>query len=138
MLFRSGFGSKMVVTGGVSATYGSDGVAGVANFILDNHFHGLTIQGDSGITRYGDGFNYSGGIAGGWNFAGGRGHIMVEGELAHRDGIFNTDDRDWNQTGYVRIQDPNWVQNVSTTPRFIASLTQIGRASCRERVLACV
>jgi iron complex outermembrane receptor protein len=118
-----------VVTGGVSATYGSDGVAGVVNFILDNHFHGLTIQGDSGITRYGDGFNYSGGIAGGWNFAGGRGHIMVQGEIAHRDGIFNTNDRDWNQTGYVRIQDPNWVQNVSTTPRFIASLTQIGAAN---------
>jgi len=118
-----------VVTGGVSATYGSDGVAGVVNFILDNHFHGLSIQGDSGITRYGDGFNYSGGIAGGWNFAGGRGHIMVQGEIAHRDGIFNTNDREWNQTGYVRIQDPNWVQNVSTTPRFIANLTQIGAAN---------
>ena len=118
-----------VVTGGVSATYGSDGVAGVVNFILDDHFHGVTIQGDSGITRYGDGFNYSGGIAGGWTFADGRAHFMVQGEIAHRDGIFETSERDWNQTGYVRIQDPNWVQNVSTTPRFIASLTQIGAAN---------
>src|SRR5436305_1465185 len=108
-----------VVTGGVSATYGSDADAGVINFILDNHFHGLTVQGDSGITRHGDGFNYSGGIAGGWNFAGGRGHIMVEGDVAHRDGIFETSERAWNQTGYVRIQDPNWVSNVSTTPRFL-------------------
>jgi iron complex outermembrane receptor protein len=118
-----------VVTGGVSATYGSDGVAGVVNFILDNHFHGLTIQGDSGITRYGDGFNYSGGVAGGWNFGGGRGHFMVQGEIAHHDGVFESSERAWNQTGYVRIQDPNWVANVSTTPRFIASLTQIGAAN---------
>ena len=117
-----------VVTGGVSATYGSDAVAGVVNFILDNHFHGVTIQGDSGITRYGDGFNYSGGIAAGFNFADGRAHFMVQGEIAHRDGIFETSERDWNQTGYVRIQDPNWVSNVSTTPRFLIR-TMVGAAN---------
>ncbi len=117
-----------VVTGGASATYGSDAVGGVVNFILDKKFKGLKIQADSGVTTYGDGFNYSFGAAGGMSFAGGRGHILVSGEIAHRDGIFDTIDRDWNHTGYVRIQDPNWVSGVSTTPRYLIR-TQVGAAN---------
>ena len=117
-----------VVTGGASATYGSDAVGGVVNFILDKKFTGLKIQADSGVTTYGDGFNYSFGAAGGMSFAGGRGHILLSAEIAHRDGIFDTIDRDWNHTGYVRIQDPNWVSGVSTTPRYLIR-TQVGAAN---------
>ena len=107
-----------VVTGGASAAYGSDAVSGVVNFVLDKKLEGLRISADSGVTTYGDGFNYSGSIAGGKSFAGGRGHILFNAEIAHRDGIFEVD-RDWNATGYVRIQDPNWVAGVSTTPRYL-------------------
>jgi outer membrane receptor protein involved in Fe transport len=106
-----------VVTGGASAAYGSDAVAGVVNFILDKKFEGLKVNADSGITQYGDGANYSASIAGGWSFGGGRGHLIVSGEYAHRDGIFEVD-RDWNAMGYVRIQDPNWT-STSTTPQFL-------------------
>ena len=116
-----------VVTGGASATYGSDAVGGVINFILDKDFTGLNIQGDIGITSRGDGFNYSVGVAGGWSFAGGRGHLLVAGEIAHGDGIFDVADRAWNQTGYVRIQDPNWTAT-STTPRFLIR-RQVGAAN---------
>ncbi len=118
--------SVEIVTGGASAAYGSDAVAGVANFILDNKFTGLKISGDSGVTTYGDGFNYSFSAAGGMSFAGGRGHILLSGEIAHRDGIFEVD-RDWNHTGYVRIQDPNWTAT-STTPRFLIR-RQVGAAN---------
>lgn len=116
-----------VVTGGASATYGSDAVGGVVNFILDKKFKGLRIEGDSGITTYGDGFNYSFSAAGGMSFAGGRGHLLLSGEVAHRDGIFDTNDRDWNHTGFVRIQDPNWTA-ASTTPQFLIR-TQVGAAN---------
>ena len=34
-----------IVTGGASAVYGSDAVAGVVNFVLDKDFTGLTLQG---------------------------------------------------------------------------------------------
>lgn len=115
-----------VVTGGASATYGSDAVGGVVNFILDKDFEGLRMQGDVGITTYGDGFNYSFGVAGGLSFADGRGRLIVSGEIAHRDGIFSVD-RDWNATGFVRIQDPNWTAN-STTPRFLIR-RQVGAAN---------
>ena len=39
-----------IVTGGASASYGSDAVAGVVNFILDNDFEGLRVEADTGIT----------------------------------------------------------------------------------------
>lgn len=117
-----------VVTGGASASYGSDAVAGVVNFILDNDFEGLKIEADTGITNYGDGFNYSISAAAGLAFADNRGRLLLSGEIAHRDGIFSTDDREWNQRGYVRFEDPTWTVN-STNPRYITTLLQVGAAN---------
>lgn len=117
-----------IVTGGASASYGSDAVAGVVNFILNNNFNGLRIEGDSGVTSRGDGFNYSFSAAWGVSFADGRGRFMVSGEISHRDGIFDVADREWNQRGYVRIQDPTWVFS-STNPQFITTRLQVGAAN---------
>jgi len=119
--------SVEIVTGGASAAYGSDAVAGVVNFILDKKYEGIKVSADSGITTYGDGGNYSGSLTIGKSFAGGRGHILLDGEIAHRDGIFQVD-RDWNATGYVRVQDPNWT-STSTTPKFLTTLRQVGAAN---------
>src|SRR6188768_4398106 len=44
-----------IVTGGASAVYGSDAVAGVVNFVLDTDFKGLAVKADAGISKYGDG-----------------------------------------------------------------------------------
>lgn len=118
--------SVEISTGGASAAYGSDAVAGVVNFILDKKYEGLKISADSGITTYGYGANYSFNAAAGKSFAGGRGHILLNAEVAHRDGIFSVD-RDWNATGYVRIQDPNWTAT-STTPQFLIR-KQVGAAN---------
>ena len=117
-----------VVTGGASASYGSDAIAGVVNFILDKDYTGLKVQGDAGITTYGDDFNYSFSGAAGLSFADGRGHVLLSGEIAHADGIFNLNDRDWNHTGYVRIQDPTWV-NGSPNPQYITTQRNIGAAN---------
>jgi iron complex outermembrane receptor protein len=43
-----------VVTGGASATYGSDAVAGAVNFVLDTRYQGLKADLSGGITTYGD------------------------------------------------------------------------------------
>ncbi|WP_240700082.1 TonB-dependent receptor plug domain-containing protein [Sphingomonas gei] len=119
-----------VSTGGASSAYGSDAVAGVVNFVLNKKFEGLRVTADSGITTYGDGSNYSGSIAGGTSFASGRGHVLFNAEIAHRDGIFEVDavDRKWNHTGYVRIQDPTWTA-ASTTPQYITTRRQIGASN---------
>lgn len=119
--------SVEVVTGGASSAYGSDAVAGVVNFVLDKKYTGLKVAIDSGITDEGDGANYSFGVTGGLSWGSeGRGHFLVNAELAHRDGIFDVD-REWNATGFVRIQDPNWTAT-STTPQFLIR-RQVGAAS---------
>jgi iron complex outermembrane recepter protein len=46
-----------VVTGGASASYGSDAVAGVVNFVLDNRFEGLKVDVNYGQTAYHDAQN---------------------------------------------------------------------------------
>lgn len=119
-----------VVTGGASAAYGSDAVGGVVNFVLNKKLEGLRVNGEAGVTTYGDGFNYSGSVSGGTSFAGGRGHVLFNAEIAHQDGIFEIDpiDRGWNHTGYARAENPNWTAN-STVPRFITTLRQIGAAN---------
>ena len=117
-----------MVTGGASAAYGSDAVAGVTNFILNNKYEGLKFEGDIGVTERGDGFNYSGALTGGLSFAEGRGRLIVSGEIAHTDGIFAVgQDRGWNHTGFVRIQNPLWSTN-ATVPRFLFR-TQVGQAN---------
>ncbi|HYW17682.1 MAG TPA: TonB-dependent receptor plug domain-containing protein [Allosphingosinicella sp.] len=100
-----------VVTGGASSAYGSDAVAGVVNFVLNKKLEGLRIEGDIGITTVGDNFNYSGSIAGGTSFAGGRGHVVFNAEIAHQDGIFSVDpkERPWNHRGYLAFANPDYV-----------------------------
>ncbi len=111
--------SVEVVTGGASAAYGSDAVAGVVNFALNNKFEGLKIEGDSGITQEGDGFSYSFSAAAGMAFAGGRGHVLLSGEVAHNDGILQVD-RDWNQIGFLRFENPAYLANANSgAPQYI-------------------
>lgn len=47
-----------IVTGGSSAVYGSDAVAGVVNFILKDEYDGIGIRAQSGITDEGDNPRY--------------------------------------------------------------------------------
>ncbi len=66
-----------VITGGASATYGSDAVAGVVNFKLKHKFSGVEIDVQHGATTKGDGAtNQISGIIGG-GFGEGRGHAML-------------------------------------------------------------
>src|SRR3954454_10542287 len=41
-----------VLTGGASATYGSDAVAGVVNFVMKRNFQGVQIDGQFGIAQH--------------------------------------------------------------------------------------
>ena len=89
--------SVETTTGGASAAYGSDAVAGVVNFVLDTNFTGLELSAQGGITDRSDGENYEVSAAYGTSFAGGRGHFLVSGEYYNQDGIQNYQGRDWYQ-----------------------------------------
>lgn len=76
-----------VVTGGASAVYGSDAITGVVNFVLDKNFDGVKYSFNSGISDYGDGLSYQGGVAAGTSLLGGRAHIEGSLQYYKADGI---------------------------------------------------
>jgi len=88
------------VTGGASAAYGSEAIAGVVNVILDTRFSGLKAQFDYGVTTHGDGDDIHGALAGGTSFANGRGHIVLGFEYERQDAISGCGQvRDWCANG---------------------------------------
>jgi iron complex outermembrane receptor protein len=60
--------SVEVMTGGASAVYGSEAVAGVVNFILKDDFEGLSFRGQTGRTSHGDNDRHLMAITAGKNF----------------------------------------------------------------------
>ena len=95
--FPGGLVSRVdVVTGGASAVYGSDALAGVVNFVLDKEYTGIKGDIQGGITTYGDDENYKISISAGTPFAGGRGHFLFFGEHTYSAGIKGDGDRPWN------------------------------------------
>jgi iron complex outermembrane receptor protein len=83
--------STDVVTGGASAVYGSDAIAGVVNFRLRTDLEGVLIGGSQSITEEGDGHRYNINAAIGTTFADGRGHVVAYGEYYSRSSIFQDD-----------------------------------------------
>jgi len=119
-----------VVTGGASAAYGSDALSGVVNFVLNKNFTGLKGEASGGVTTYGDDRRWSASLAGGFAFAGGRGHVLVSGEIAHADGIYGTGDRAWNKTGtFIIDTNPAYVAGNGQPERLVASGAQISNST---------
>ncbi|WP_294392504.1 TonB-dependent receptor [uncultured Sphingomonas sp.] len=91
-----------VVTGGASASYGSDAVGGVVNFVTDTRFEGIKGNIQGGITRYGDDEQGLVQLAVGKAFLDNRLHVILSGEYDHEGGVgagdFGTDlagSRNW-------------------------------------------
>src|SRR5690606_11081717 len=77
-----------VVTGGASAAYGSDAIAGVVNVILDKDFEGLRAQVDFGQTTESDGDDTHVSLGFGMPFGDSdRGHLLIGAELQQQDAI---------------------------------------------------
>lgn len=106
-----------VVTGGASAVYGSDALAGVVNFILDKEYVGTKVALDGGITQYGDGENYKFTLTHGASFADGRGHLLLSGEYNEDKGVIGNDRR-WADQSYLMMDNPAYASD-PTQPRLI-------------------
>ena len=57
-----------IITGGDSAVYGSDALAGVVNFVLKDHFSGVQLRGQAGISEHADAGNQFISVLAGQNF----------------------------------------------------------------------
>lgn len=96
------------VTGGASAAYGTDAVAGVVNFRLNTAFSGLKSMIQGGTTTYRDGDNYKFGVAYGTDF-GQHSHVIASAEFYRIDPIAGLDSlkaRDYYQLR-SQVTNPN-------------------------------
>lgn len=104
------------VTGGATAAYGTDAVAGAVNFILDTDFEGFKANVSGGANDNGDGNHYETSFAAG--FALGKDdktHLLVSLEKAEQDPIWGDqiDDYDWY---HARALVNNPAPGAGTTP----------------------
>ena len=109
-----------VVTGGASAAYGSDAVAGVVNILLDTRFSGIKGSAQYGVNDIGDGDQYMLSLAAGTGFADGRGHIILGVEYSDDKGSRDCYSRDWCAQSYNTVANP--FVTGSTTQRVGAGL----------------
>jgi iron complex outermembrane receptor protein len=107
-----------VVTGGASAQYGSDAVAGVVNILLKKKMDGLELTAQSGISEQGDNFRYRLGGVGGFSFGGDRGHVVAAIEAAKSSEIDDIYDRDWGRDEYLVVANPNYASTNPAVPGF--------------------
>jgi len=80
-----------VLTGGASAVYGSDAVAGVVNIILKKNFEGIAFDGQYGASAESDSEETQVGLTFGTNTADDRGNIMAHVGYTKQGGVFSRD-----------------------------------------------
>jgi outer membrane receptor protein involved in Fe transport len=101
-----------IVTGGASAIYGSDAVAGVVNYVMNKEFTGLQVKADYGLSKYGDGDQYQLGAAWGTSLFEDRGHFQVSARYRQQDMIpmaerpYAEDEQAWLLTGNGSLANP--------------------------------
>jgi outer membrane receptor protein involved in Fe transport len=85
-----------IVTGGASASWGSDAVAGVVNYVLDHDFVGVKANVSGAVTTYGDDEQAIVSVTAGTRFLNDRAHFIVSGEIHRNDGVpRGIGGRDW-------------------------------------------
>ncbi len=77
-----------IITGGATAVYGSDAIAGVVNFLLRDDFDGFSLDASFGTTEQGDSDVRDLNVAFGHNFASGRGNVVLYAGALERDATF--------------------------------------------------
>ena len=90
-----------IVTGGASAAYGSDAIAGVVNINLRKDIQGFDFQADYGQTAENDGDRYHFALAGGTHLLNDRAKVVFGAEYDHQQGIGNCFVRDWCRPAQV-------------------------------------
>jgi len=79
--------SMETVTGGASAAYGTNAVAGAVNFILDTDYKGIKVKYQYGETEKGHNANYEFQVAAGFAL-GDKTHVLISVEKTGQDDIF--------------------------------------------------
>ena len=111
-----------VVTGGASALYGANAVAGVVNLILDTKLNGIKGEVSYGVTRKGDADSFNASIAAGTSFGGDRGHVVVGVEFADEKPAGDCFTRDWCSSSIQLFNNPGFNTDPAKSNGLPASL----------------
>ena len=111
------------ITGGASAVYGADAMAGVVNFILKDDFEGVEMDFQTGATTEGDGEETRFTSLLGVNAGDGDGNVMLGIEWYHRGDVLLYD-RDFYRNGWFDpgsnaggfLQAPGYSPNTTNQP----------------------
>ncbi|WP_129790483.1 TonB-dependent siderophore receptor [Sphingosinicella sp. CPCC 101087] len=107
-----------VVTGGASAAYGSDAVAGVTNLIINRDLRGVRSTVQYGMSEEGDNDELLVSLAYGTDFGSDRWRFIVGAEYVNNQGAGDCYTRDWCAESWNTVNNP-FVPG-STTERVIA------------------
>jgi iron complex outermembrane receptor protein len=109
-----------VITGGATAAYGSDAIAGVVNVILNKNLQGMRAQIDIGRTGQSDGDDLHGSFGFGTAFGDNdRGHILFGIEAQQQDPIGPcADNRDWCKESWAIHTNPGFASG-NGQPNFV-------------------
>lgn len=80
-----------IVTGGASAVYGSDAIAGVVNFILKDDFEGVELSANNEQTMKNDGAHQDYSLTVGGNFAEDRGNMVFNVGFTRQEAVYQGD-----------------------------------------------
>jgi iron complex outermembrane recepter protein len=89
-------GGMEVITGGASAVYGADALAGVTNIKFRDNYEGLTVRVRGGQNEVGDGREYQVATLFGSDVADGRAHVLVGVEYSKRETTL------WNERDFFK------------------------------------
>ena len=95
-----------LLTGGASAAYGSDALAGVINFILKDDIEGFEVSGGTEQTESGDGQLSNINLTYGGNFSSYKGTFLTHFDYLERRPIYY-EDREFSQYALEEITDEN-------------------------------
>ena len=131
-----------IITGGASSTYGSDAIAGVANFKLKHNFSGLVMDYQYNIAEKGDGEEHKINVTAGGNFAGDRGNATLSFGYDSRAAIYYGDRPDVTVFGFPTAGVTNQILavsgNSSTIPQgaYTATSTNLPSAVAVNAIFA--
>ncbi|MCC6912640.1 MAG: TonB-dependent receptor [Rhodospirillaceae bacterium] len=130
-----------VSTGGASAAYGSDAVAGVINFILDKEFTGFKADIGGSVTTYGDNESWDTSLTYGTPFQGGKGHFIISASASDSAGV-KINDRPWNMQGWQILDNPAYGtgagQSTSVPARLLRNQTSVSNGIAGGIITSCI
>ena len=102
-----------IITGGTSAVYGSDAIAGVVNFITKSDFTGIGVEAGFSVTEEWDAETVDVNFAWGHDFANGAGNIAVYANFVDREPLL-AGEREFTRYAWIDTWEGELVQGGST------------------------